>query len=243
MAADSPQFEAAAISPALRRDALDPLFPTELRCWTDDTVELPKTATTFCFVFSGTASLECASGTFSLRPGMYAAVPGRAVIRGGTGIAVSRLEQRGLFQLGGPIESTGRLRYIDGCTDTLLIAPPVRGDACLNLLHIPPGTEQTRHTHPSVRVGMIVSGSGICRTPQADHPLEAGTVFVIPPGGEHSFHTQNDALRVIAYHPDSDCGPDHHDHPMVNRTIVDGVSARHLPAIVTRNTEPSGSTR
>ena len=30
-------------------------------------------------------------------------------------------------------------------------------------------------------------------------------------------------MCVIAYHPDSDFGPTDDDHPMVNRTIVDGV--------------------
>ena len=47
------------------------------------------------------------------------------------------------FQVGGPIEAMGRLRYIDGCTDSLLIPPWRRGEACLNHLHIPPGVEQT----------------------------------------------------------------------------------------------------
>lgn len=28
------------------------------------------------------------------------------------------------FHLGGPTEERGRLRYIDGCTDSLRIAPP-----------------------------------------------------------------------------------------------------------------------
>ena len=32
------------------------------------------------------------------------------------------------------------------------------GDPCLNLLHIPPSTRQSAHTHPSIRVGLIVSG-------------------------------------------------------------------------------------
>lgn len=62
--------------------------------------------------------------------------------------------------VGGPIEDRGRLRYIDGCTDTLLIPPWRRGEACLNLLHLPPGIEQTMHTHPSDRAGMTVRGAG-----------------------------------------------------------------------------------
>jgi len=31
----------------------------------------------------------------------------------------------GLFAVGGPVEATGRLTYIDGCTDTVLAAPLV----------------------------------------------------------------------------------------------------------------------
>ena len=75
---------------------------------------------------------------------------------------------------------------------------------------------------------MIVSGSGTCRTPDADFPLEAGMTFEIAPGGLHSFHTSEESLRVIAWHPDSDCGPQHEDHPMINRTIINGTSAAEL---------------
>ena len=49
------------------------------------------------------------------------------------------------------LETVGRLRYIDGCSDTLLICPPRVGEPCLNHLHIPPHTDQTPHTHPSAR--------------------------------------------------------------------------------------------
>ena len=41
-------------------------------------------------------------------------------------------------------------------------------------------------------------------------------------------------MAVIAYHPDSDFGPTHEVHPMINRTIVDGVSARLIEKIRTR---------
>ena len=29
-------------------------------------------------------------------------------------------------------------------------------------------------------------------------------------------------MDVVAYHPDSDFGPTHEEHPMVNRTRIDG---------------------
>ena len=49
-----------------------------------------------------------------------------------------------------------------------------------------------------------------------------GLIFVIPPDSLHRFRTTNESMDVIAYHPDSDWGPTHEDHPMVNRTLVGG---------------------
>ena len=67
---------------------------------------------------------------------------------------------------------------------------------------------------------MVVRGMGACHTPQESVPLAPGTVFVIGAGGLHSFHTDNHELLVVAYHPDSDFGPTHEDHPMLNRTMI-----------------------
>lgn len=209
----------------LRRDP----FPCILRAWKGGGTDLPAGETHYGFVRDGGARIGCASGEFDLRPGMYFCVPGAAVVRGeGCGVIISTPDPRGLFMIGGPVERTGRLQYIDGCTDTLLIPPVVMGDPCLNLLCIPPGTRQTRHTHPSVRIGLIISGAGSCVTPERVTPLVPGTIFIIPADCEHSFHTEGDSLGVIAWHPDSDFGPTVDDHPMVNRTIVEGVPASAL---------------
>jgi quercetin dioxygenase-like cupin family protein len=151
---------------------------------------------------------------------MYFSVAGSAMLRGGCGLVITREAYRGFFHVGGPIEETGRLRYIDGCTDSLLIPPVKLGDACLNLLHIPPGTRQSAHTHPSIRVGLIVRGTGNCVTPEHEFALRPGLAFVIAADQLHSFHTENDSLLVVAYHPDSDFGPTDECHPMVNRTIL-----------------------
>lgn len=186
-------------------------------------------ATHYGFIASGEATIDHGNREDVLDAGMYFCVPGQAKMVGrGTGFVASRLGYQGLFQLGGPIESTGRLTYIDGCRDTLLIGPTLLGDPCLNLLHIPPNTQQTQHTHPTERLGMIAAGRGICRTPDEDLPLEPGRLFSIPAGGVHSFHTQEEPLLVIAWHPDSDFGPTNEDHPMINRTMIDGVSAADL---------------
>ena len=129
------------------------------------------------------------------------------------------------FQIGGPIERLGRLRYIDGCTDSLLIPPWRRGEACLNLLHIPPGVEQTMHTHPSDRIGVVVSGRGQCVTPAGSTELEPGVLWRIPAEGLHRFRTEGEALRIVAWHPDSDFGPTDEDHPMLRKTFVGDISA------------------
>lgn len=130
-----------------------------------------------------------------------------------------------LRTFGGPVEPKGRLRYIDRCSDTLLIAPPRLGDPCLNLLHFPPGIHQTAHTHPSVRCGAIASGAGYCIDGDNNRlDLLPGMMWIIPKDVVHSFHTADsgDNLNVIAYHPDTDWGPEDETHPMLNRTWVDG---------------------
>jgi len=202
-------------------DLRDGPFPTVVYAWDNaSAVDLPAAGTHFGFVHAGTAEFGCASGTFRLAHGMYFAAPGPARIGGGCGLVVTRDGFRGFFHVGGPVEDTGRLRYIDGCTDSLLVPPVLKGDPCLNLLHLPPGTRQTPHTHPSLRVGLVVRGGGRCLTPGGEVALAPGLAFVIRAGALHSFHTDDEPLVVLAYHPDSDFGPTHEDHPMINRTIV-----------------------
>lgn len=156
---------------------------------------------------------------------------------------------RAMFKIG-EIEDEGRLNYIDGCTDSLLLNPVKMGDPCLNHLHFPPGIDQTQHTHPSHRIGIVASGYGECITPFGNLSLEPETIFVIKewdgntyapgkdgqeyPIGQHAFRTYDKGMDVIAFHPDSDFGPTDDDHPMINRTIVEGKSASELEEIRTK---------
>lgn len=140
-------------------------------------------------------------------------------------IAIHTTPFTALRTLGGPIEPKGRLRYIDRCSDSLLIGPPKFGDPCLNLLHFPPGIHQTAHTHPSVRCGAIANGAGYCINGNGDRlDLLPGMIWVIPKETVHSFHTADSGsnLNVIAFHPDTDFGPQDENHPMLNRTWVEG---------------------
>jgi mannose-6-phosphate isomerase-like protein (cupin superfamily) len=210
-------------------------FPSRLSAWRGRPLELTGGGTHFGFVHEGYATLEAPAGTFKLRPGMYFAAPSACRIGGpGAGILVTRPGYAGVFSLGGPIEPKGRLRYIDGCTDSLLIAPQMAGDPCLNALYFPAHVSQTEHTHPSARVGLVVRGAGLCRTPGEEHALTPGLAFVIRAGGPHSFATSGEELVVVAYHPDSDHGPTHEAHPMINRTLVGGIPASRLAPLHTR---------
>ena len=213
----------------------DPNFPTDLYAWhSEERLTVGSGATHFGFVVEGPATLTAEAGTFTLKTGMYFSVPGEMIVRGGRGIVMSRREHSAFFSVGGPVEARGRLRYIDGCTDSLLIAPIRRGDPCLNLLYFPQGIDQTEHTHPSDRIGCIYRGRGQCVTPDGVVELEPGMIFRIHADGPHKFRTLKGAdMAVIAYHPDSDFGPTDQVHPMINRTMVGGVSASKVAAIHT----------
>lgn len=175
--------------------------------------------THFGMVTQGRPALHLGGDSFTLRPGMFFVSTEALSIEGGQGIIIDLAGYLGLRQLGGPLEATGRLRYIDGCTDTLLVSPPRLGEPCLNHLHIPPNTDQSQHTHPSIRVGVIMSGVGECITSARSYSLQAGMAWWIPTGARHSFRTAQEPLDVIAWHPDSDFGPTDHNHPMLNKTI------------------------
>jgi quercetin dioxygenase-like cupin family protein len=197
-------------------------FPAVVSGWCGERLALPADGTHFLFVIDGAATLSCGSGTFTVAAGMYAAVPGAVVLERGRGLVITTPGHHGFFHLGGPVEAAGRLRYIDGCTDSLLIPPVMRGDPCLNLLCMPPGTRQTPHVHPSFRTGLIIRGRGWCLADGDRLALAPGRAFVIAAGEEHCFHTDDETLLVLAFHPDSDVGPVHEDHPMINRTFPVG---------------------
>lgn len=177
----------------------------------------------------------------SSRPRTVGADVGPALLRlTGPGFAlVDRGEgRRPVPATAGPLEKRGRLRYIDGCTDTLLIGPARLGDPCINHLHFPGGVDQTLHTHPSWRVGMVIGGRGLAKVVCSGElrllELRPGVVFALPAECLHAFRTvPGETMDVVAWHPDSDVGPTDDAHPMVTRTIVDGTPASRLPEIRT----------
>ncbi len=155
-----PNFIPYPLTHGLLADLSTDEFPTQLRGWNNGTLYLPNTGTHFGYIQQGGLDiLDLPNrGFFSLKPGMYFSLPGAGtLLGGGQGIVITRLGYKGMFSIGGPIEPEGRLLYINGCRDSLLIPPVVKGDPCLNALYFPAGINQTQHTHPSMRIGMVVS--------------------------------------------------------------------------------------
>jgi mannose-6-phosphate isomerase-like protein (cupin superfamily) len=115
----------------------------------------------------------------------------------------------------------GHLSYIDGCSNTNLIDPPRNGDPCLNYLYFPSGIDQTFHTHPSIRIGYILSGSGIASMKDEDIPLEAGNLFILDRHALHRFRTTaENTMSLAVFHPDSEDGPRDEHNPMKTRTYL-----------------------
>lgn len=187
-------------------------------------IEIENNGTAWGFVQSGEVLFTVGSLDWKIKSGQWFCLQ-QAQLNKINLVSHSRLfvvffkAHQGLNSMGGPIEEKGRLRYIDNCTDTILYSPPVKGDPCLNFLHFPAEVTQSAHFHPTSRCGIVVSGLGTCEVGEASYTLNPGKIFYLPADASHRFCTPKDSfLNVITFHPDSDYGPTHEIHPMINRT-------------------------
>lgn len=203
-------------------------------------IDVPTLGGCFGYVDMGTMHIKLPDGKeLIVSPGWWFTTPdGFKAIASGTFrvVVFQRQEFAGTYSMG-KLEDSGRLKYIDGCTDSILYSPIRFGDPCLNALYMPEGVNQTMHTHPSTRAGFIITGGAKCETPESEHLLEAGMIFFLPKNGLHKFRSdfgEDITMKLVAYHPDSDFGPRDEEHPMLNRTIVGDISAKHIPEIQTK---------
>jgi hypothetical protein len=205
-------------------DASKTMYPSNLYGHTRGTLALKnETSTYFGFVNDGRFTLKGDHGLEQpLIKGMYFSMTGPAEFTGnGQAVVIERFGYRGLNQIGGPVEDRGRLCYIDNCSTSILVSPPRLGDPVFNLLVFPPGTNQTMHIHPTVRLGIVYEGHGECVTPNADPlPLKPGMAFYLHEEKAHCFRSFDKTMKIIAFHPDSDVGPTDSSHPMLSRTYT-----------------------
>lgn len=187
-----------------------------------------RNGTVYGYVVSGEWAVRHDAVEARLSAGGFFALPDQAQIYGertGQLVAIVRYGYHAL-PIVGARERRGRLSYIDGCSDSMLVTPGRLGDPCLNHLHFPAGILQTQHTHPSIRLGIIAAGNGCAwyegstvKQPW-ERALTAGGVFCLEEQEQHSFKTFGESMDVIAFHPDSDWGPTDANHPMLNRTYM-----------------------
>jgi len=216
-------------------DLSQDVLPATLQTWHGNHVELSSEGTHFGFVYHGHPNLMRVSEDYRLHPGMYFCLPGGGQIGGAdsSGFVITNYNYRGMFSLGGAIEPVGHFAYIDGGTSSVLIPPLRLGDPCLNVIYFPPHRDQTLHTHPSYRIGLVIAGSGEAETPVGITPLQPGMIFVIPTNSLHKFRTTDQPLSFVVFHPDSDAGLTHQNNPVLNRTMIEGISAAQMPEIQT----------
>jgi quercetin dioxygenase-like cupin family protein len=198
-------------------------------------LEPPFNATHFGIVLNGEIRVSIDGREREFFAGDYFSVFGKINLKSdGKCFIISQHNYKGMNIFGGPIEKLGRLKYIDGCTDSLLIPPVIKGDPCLNHLHFPQHITQTPHTHPSIRAGLVYRGRGESLMEEGmTVPLTEGSIFLLEKEVVHSFNTTNETMDIVVFHPDSDFGPEHDEHPMINRTMLDGISVKNKKEIRT----------
>ena len=201
-------------------DLRDTMYPctSQKVYWT--TAQTEPYSTMYGFVLEGTVTLPNQWVAGEQQYFSYSSLEKQDVVVKGTAVLITKLGYNGQCNLGGPIESSGRLCYIDGCSDSLLVYPSRLGDPSLNLLYFPPGIDQTFHIHPSIRLGVVARGRGKSCLADKVIDLEPGDIFCIEEREYHRFTTQQESMTVIAFHPDGDWGPTDQNHTMLNRTYI-----------------------
>ena len=118
--------------------------------------------------------------------------------------------------------TTGNLSYMDGGTNTTAINPGRLGFPVINYVHFPKGMKQTLHTHPSPRVGLILSGFGQIECDNNEYiNLVPGSVFMMERNTLHNFMcNQNEDVTLFVFAPDSGTGPTDEVNPLKVRTYV-----------------------
>jgi hypothetical protein len=207
-------------------DATGTMYPSRLDVVVGSRRFERATSSHYGYVVEGRARFTSGGSSTEAPAGVYFCVPGLMDLEATGRVVV--IERLGFIAMAacGRIESTGRLSYIDGCSDSVLVMPPRLGDPVLNHLHFPAGITQSVHSHPSIRLGVVASGRGVAYGPGAgvpwEEPMDAGCVFLLESHEFHAFRTAAEVMNVIAYHPDSDWGPTDGVHPMLNRTYLRG---------------------
>lgn len=154
-------------------DARETMYPAVAR-FVRGRYECPHKDVTVFGYSPGRTVLTRGASSYGLAAGGFFALTGEfhASADGGLWI-VEKSGYRGMCVVG-EMEPRGRLTYIDGCSDSMLVPPPRLGDPVLNHLHFPAGVVQTQHTHPSIRMGYVARGTGFAWRGASGSKMDAG---------------------------------------------------------------------
>lgn len=209
-------------------DCYETMYPSKLFYIEGKHEFFSKMSGFYGFVLKGSVEVNFKMNRYCLNKGSFFGIHGPIEVNPGINsrvVIIQRMGYRPLPTLGF-IEKKGRLSYIDGCSDSILVHPSRMGDPVLNHLHFPKGINQTQHTHPSIRLGVVYKGNGVAWQQKSttnkgyEKPLSEGSLFLLEEGEQHSFKTTDSTMDIIAWHPDSEDGPTDKKHPMISRTYI-----------------------
>ena len=204
--------------------ALDTMYPSIGEKVVNALYHTKPYSTIYGYVMSGDVKFPNGSVAVEGQYFCFWSLQSESIDTSGEVYIFTRMGYKGQNTIGGPIEKTGRLVYINNCSDSLLVYPPRMGDPSLNLLHFPSGVKQSFHIHPSIRLGVVVDGEGFSNVKEngieKEVPLRVGDLFCIEERERHRFRTTTSHMTVVPYHPDGDWGPTDHNHTMLNRTYI-----------------------
>lgn len=209
-------------------DMLDTMYPSIAEKVTQARHTTRALSTSYGYVLSGEVVFPSGAKAFEKQYFSFWSKDSAKIKVTGTTVFFTRVGFKGQNNIGGPLEESGRLCYIDGCSDSLLIYPPRMGDPSLNALYFPAGINQSFHIHPSIRFGVVAEGTGFSCVQNSSSgevkeiPLNPGDMFCIEERELHRFRTDSSHMIVVPYHPDGDWGPTDHNHTMLNRTYIKG---------------------
>lgn len=231
MKTGNPSITSFQIENGLLHDYAKNKFPSRLWAW-DKALDFEHDGSTcYGYIANGEAILGLESGPmYKLKAGQFFSVNEPFAVVGGKGVIMERVGYDGVNLIGGPIEAEGRIKYADGCDYSCVLQPVKLGDPCLNVLYIPEATDQVPYTHPSMRICMVASGSGVCVTPYEKIALITGSVFIIHEEGKeathngitavsgtHSFQTKDEPMIIVEYSPDSYFGISEKDRALLKK--------------------------
>lgn len=73
------------------------------------------------------------------------------------------------------------------------------GSLSMGLYVLPAGARDLQNPHSEDEVYYIVSGRGMLRIAQADHPAQPGTVLFVAAGEEHRFHSITEEMTALVF--------------------------------------------